>query len=86
MKSITSRGKKWTTRARAIHRRHVQETTQLRNVLHASRPGHDLRYGLSGKKMESMGWELQLGFEERCENDRMDNGKPAMVERRHVGR
>jgi len=31
---------------------------------HASRPGHDLRYGLSGKKMESMGWELPLGFEE----------------------
>lgn len=31
---------------------------------HASRPGHDLRYGLSGKKMEAMGWELPLGFED----------------------
>lgn len=31
---------------------------------HASRPGHDLRYGLSGSKMAAMGWELPLGFEE----------------------
>jgi len=31
---------------------------------HASRPGHDLRYGLSGKKMHEMGWTLPLGFEE----------------------
>ena len=31
---------------------------------HASRPGHDLRYGLSGKKMAAMGWTLPLGFEE----------------------
>ena len=45
--------------------KNVQETAQLRNVnFHASRPGHDLRYGLSGRKMESMGWTLPLGFEE----------------------
>lgn len=31
---------------------------------HASRPGHDLRYGLSGNKMESMGWKLPLGFDD----------------------
>ena len=31
---------------------------------HSDRPGHDLRYSLSGEKMESMGWELPVGFEE----------------------
>jgi dTDP-glucose 4,6-dehydratase len=31
---------------------------------HSSRPGHDLRYGLDGKKMENMGWTLPIGFEE----------------------
>jgi len=31
---------------------------------HASRPGHDLRYGLSGKKMAAMGWSVPLGFED----------------------
>ena len=24
---------------------------------HTSRPGHDLRYALSGRKMKTMGWE-----------------------------
>ena len=31
---------------------------------HSDRPGHDLRYSLSGEKMESMGWRLPVGFEE----------------------
>ncbi|GAG93530.1 unnamed protein product, partial [marine sediment metagenome] len=31
---------------------------------HSSRPGHDLHYRLSMKKMEGMGWELPLGFED----------------------
>ena len=31
---------------------------------HSDRPGHDLRYSLSGEKMESMGWKLPVGFEE----------------------
>ena len=31
---------------------------------HSDRPGHDLRYSLSGKKMESMGWKIPVGFEE----------------------
>jgi len=31
---------------------------------HATRPGHDLRYGLSGKKMAKMGWVPPLGFED----------------------
>ncbi len=29
---------------------------------HSSRPGHDLRYALSGKKMKSMGWEPPVDF------------------------
>lgn len=31
---------------------------------HSDRPGHDLRYGLDGTKMEEMGWVLPIGFEE----------------------
>lgn len=31
---------------------------------HSKRPGHDLRYGLNGDKMKSMGWKLPVGFEE----------------------
>jgi dTDP-glucose 4,6-dehydratase len=31
---------------------------------HSSRPGHDLRYALSGEKMASMGWELPVNFED----------------------
>lgn len=34
---------------------------------HSDRPGHDLRYGLSGKKMEDMGWKLPVGFLESLE-------------------
>lgn len=29
---------------------------------HSSRPGHDLRYGLDGAKMESIGWKAPLSF------------------------
>ena len=31
---------------------------------HSSRPGHDLRYALSGKKLDSLGWEPPLDFYE----------------------
>ena len=31
---------------------------------HADRPGHDLRYGLSGAKMAKMGWVPPFGFEQ----------------------
>jgi dTDP-glucose 4,6-dehydratase len=31
---------------------------------HAQRPGHDLRYALSGKKMHAMGWRIPKTFEE----------------------
>ncbi len=30
---------------------------------HESRPGHDLRYGLSGEKLKSMGFQYPLNFE-----------------------
>ena len=35
---------------------------------HATRPGHDLRYGLSGEKMAKMGWVPPLGFEDSLRN------------------
>ena len=35
---------------------------------HSNRPGHDLRYCLSGEKMKSMGWELPVNFEESFRN------------------
>lgn len=31
---------------------------------HSSRPGHDLRYALDGKKLRMLGWKLPSGFEE----------------------
>lgn len=31
---------------------------------HSSRPGHDLRYGLDGTKLEQMGWNLPVDFEQ----------------------
>jgi dTDP-glucose 4,6-dehydratase len=31
---------------------------------HSSRPGHDLRYGLDGSKMDNMGWKMPVGFDE----------------------
>lgn len=45
---------------------------------HSSRPGHDLRYSLSGEYMKSLGWEPKILFKERIsevvswtlENDR----------------
>ena len=34
---------------------------------HSDRPGHDLRYGLDGSKMEKMGWKLPINFEKSLE-------------------
>ena len=34
---------------------------------HSDRPGHDLRYGLDGSKLFSMGFKLPLNFEESLE-------------------
>ena len=30
---------------------------------HSTRPGHDIRYGLSGEKLYNMGWEPPVDFE-----------------------
>jgi len=35
---------------------------------HSSRPGHDLRYGMSGKKMESLGWSVPHSIEKSIDN------------------
>jgi len=35
---------------------------------HSDRPGHDLRYGLDGKKMKKMGWSLPIDFETSLRN------------------
>jgi dTDP-glucose 4,6-dehydratase len=32
---------------------------------HSSRPGHDLRYALSGEYMKELGWEPKYTLEER---------------------
>lgn len=34
---------------------------------HSSRPGHDMRYALDGTKMQDMGWELPVDFEDSLE-------------------
>ena len=34
---------------------------------HSSRPGHDLRYGLDGSKLASMGWKPPVGFDQSLE-------------------
>lgn len=31
---------------------------------HSTRPGHDLRYGLDGSKLFSLGWKMPISFEE----------------------
>ena len=31
---------------------------------HSARPGHDLRYSLSGEKMKNMGWELPVNLQD----------------------
>jgi len=35
---------------------------------HSSRPGHDLRYALDGRKMAAMGWGPTAGLEERLQS------------------
>jgi dTDP-glucose 4,6-dehydratase len=31
---------------------------------HSSRPGHDLRYGLTGQKLKDIGWKMPVSFDE----------------------
>ena len=37
------------------------------NDFHSARPGHDLRYALSGDYMKSLGWEPKISLRERIE-------------------
>lgn len=37
------------------------------NDFHSARPGHDLRYSLSGEYMESLGWKPKIALSERIE-------------------
>ena len=34
---------------------------------HSARPGHDLRYSLSGEYMKSLGWQPRITLSERIE-------------------
>ena len=66
----------------AGYRRYVDFVTKLYKYemidFHSSRPGHDLRYSLSGDYLKSLGWEPKITFSERIkqvvhwtlENDR----------------
>lgn len=36
--------------------------------VHSARPGHDLRYSLDGTKLESLGWEAPMSFEDTVES------------------
>jgi dTDP-glucose 4,6-dehydratase len=45
---------------------------------HSARPGHDLRYSLSGEYMKTLGWEPQIALSERIEqvvNWTLDNDR-----------
>jgi dTDP-glucose 4,6-dehydratase len=35
---------------------------------HSTRPGHDLHYGLDGKKLKKLGWKSPLSFEKSLKN------------------
>jgi dTDP-glucose 4,6-dehydratase len=35
---------------------------------HSSRPGHDLRYGMSGEKMKKLGWEPPHSIEKSIDD------------------
>jgi len=46
---------------------------------HSSRPGHDLRYGLDGSKMQEIGWKMPINFEDSmkkqlCGHWKISNG------------
>jgi dTDP-glucose 4,6-dehydratase len=42
-----------------------QELQYEMTDFHSSRPGHDLRYALSGELLKSLGWEPKIKFSER---------------------
>jgi len=50
--------------AQIIAKRVGKELKYEMTDFHSSRPGHDLRYSLSGEKMYKLGWRLPKTFEE----------------------
>ena len=46
--------------------KHIKKELKYKFVdFHSSRPGHDLRYALSGQKLEKMGWKPEKNIESR---------------------
>jgi len=42
-----------------------KELKYVMTDFHSSRPGHDLRYSLSGQRMKNLGWEPKIDLTER---------------------
>lgn len=55
------------TLAQMIAKVQGKELRYQMNDFHSARPGHDLRYSLSGEYMKSLGWEPQIALSERIE-------------------
>ena len=55
------------TLAQMIAKVQGKELRYEMNDFHSARPGHDLRYSLSGEYMKSLGWEPQIALSERIE-------------------
>ena len=55
------------TLAQMIAKVQGKELHYQMNDFHSARPGHDLRYSLSGDYMESLGWKPQIALSERIE-------------------
>ena len=55
------------TLAQMIAKVQGKELRYQMNDFHSARPGHDLRYSLSGDYMKSLGWEPQIALSERIE-------------------
>ncbi len=49
--------------------KHIQKKLLYKFVdFHSSRPGHDLRYAISGKKLKKMGWQPKKDIENRIKD------------------
>ena len=55
------------TLAQMIAKVQGKELNYQMNDFHSARPGHDLRYSLSGEYMESLGWKPKIALSERIE-------------------
>ena len=48
-----------------LEKLHGKELNYEMVDFHTSRPGHDLRYALSGEYMKSLGWEPKVSLQDR---------------------